>query len=256
VQSSNPVFRSYTANRNAKQIGDIETLYNSPSATSVQTGRLSMDDVVIKTGFLFVLVGLSAAFSWVANLGSGVMLLAMLVGFGLAMYNSFARQVHPITVSLYAIAEGVLLGVISHIYETAYSGIVGQAILATAATFMGALFAYKSKRIRVTPKTYRVAMIAIFAWIGIGLFSMIAGAFGTGHGYGFYGVSGLGLLLATGGVLLAAFFIILDFDMVDRAIASQAPREESWRMAFGLMVTIIWLYTQILQLLGMLRNDN
>jgi len=256
VQSSNPVFRSYSANRNAKQIGDIETLYSSPSATSAQTGRLSMDDVVVKSGFLFVLVALSAAFSWISNLGSSVMLLAMFVALGLGMYNSFARQVHPIAVSLYAVAEGVLLGVLSHVYETAYSGIVGQAVLATAATFAGALFAYKSKRIRVTPKSYKIAMIAIFAYIGIGLFSMIAGAFGAGHGYGFYGVSGLGLLLATGGVLLAAFFIILDFDMVDRAIAAQAPREESWRMAFGLMVTIIWLYTQVLQLLGMLRNDN
>jgi len=253
VQSSNPVFRSYNGNK--RNNVDVENLYNSPSATSFQTGRLSMDDVVVKTGFLFVLVGLSAAFSWISNLGSGVLMLAMLVGFGLAMYNSFARKVHPLTVSLYAVAEGVLLGVISHIYETAYAGIVGQAILATAATFLGALFAYKSKRIRVTPKTYRIAMIAIFSWMGIGLFSLIAGAFGYGHGYGFYGVSGLGLLLATGGVLLAAFFIILDFDQIDRAIASQAPRDEAWRMAFGLMVTIIWLYMQILQLLGMLRDN-
>jgi uncharacterized YccA/Bax inhibitor family protein len=183
------------------------------------------------------------------------MMVAMLGGFGLAMYNSFARKVHPLTVSLYAVAEGVFLGVISHVYEAQYQGIVGQAVLATAATFLGALFAYKSKRIRVTPKTYRVAMIAIFAWIGIGLFSMISGMFGVGQGYGFYGVSGLGLLLATGGVLLAAFFIILDFDMVDKAIANNAPREEAWRMGFGLMVTIVWLYLQILQLLGMLRDN-
>jgi uncharacterized YccA/Bax inhibitor family protein len=256
VESNNPVFRNSGSTRTAKQIGDVEYLYNSPSATSAQTGRLSMDDVVVKTGFLFLLLALSAGFSWAANLGAGAMMIAMLGGMGLGMYNSFARTVHPIAVGIYAVAEGIFLGVISHVYETAYNGIVGQAVLATAATFLGALFAYKSKKIRITPKTYRMAMVAIFAWVGIGLFSMISSFFGVGHGYGFYGVSGLGLLLATGGVLLAAFFIILDFDMVDRAIASNAPREEAWRMGFGLMVTIVWLYLQILQLLGMLRDNN
>ena len=178
----------------------------------------------------------------------------MFAGMGLGFYNSFARKVHPIAVMLYAGFEGIFLGAISKTYNNYYQGIVAQAVLVTAVTFFSVLILYTSKKVRVTPKMYRIGMISLFTYIGIGLLSWIFSLFGVGHGYGFYGVQGISFLLATFGVALAAFFILLDFDQVEKTIAAGAPEAESWRMGFGLMVTIIWLYLQVLQLLASLRE--
>ncbi len=256
MNSSNPVFRNSALGRGgiASSQNDLENLYNSPSATNVQMRRLTMDDVVMRTGLLFAILVASAAVAWILNLSSGFMMIGLFVGLGLALYNSFARKVNPITVMAYAVAEGIFLGVTSHVYNTVYQGVVAQAILVTAVTFFSILVLYTSKKVRVTPKMYRVAMISLFTYFGIGIVSWIFSLTGFGHGYGFYGVRGLSLLLATFGVALAAFFILLDFDQAQKAIDAGAMENEAWRIGFGLMVTIIWLYLQVLQLLSSLRD--
>jgi uncharacterized YccA/Bax inhibitor family protein len=98
-------------------------------------------------------------------------------------------------------------------------------------------------------------MGALLGYMVLGFVSMIAAFAGVGGGYGFYGVSGLGLLLAVGGVAFASFFLILDFDMVSQMIKNGAPEGEPWRAGFGLMVTVVWLYMEILRLISILRRD-
>ena len=135
-----------------------------------------------------------------------------------------------------------------------YDGIVSQALVATMAAIAGVLWAYKSKRIRVTPKFTRVMMAALLGYIVLALGSFVGSFFGLGNGMGLYGLSGFGPLLAVGGVLLATFFLVLDFDQIEKMIASGAPQEQSWRAGFGLMVTVIWLYLEVLRLISILRR--
>ena len=144
----------------------------------------------------------------------------------------------------------------SHYYEGAYPGIVSQAVLATLAAFTGVLFAYRSGKIRVTPRFTRVMMGAMIGYLVLGLVSMVSSFTGVGNGMGLYGVSGLGLLLAVGGVALASFFLILDFDQIQKGISAGAPEQESWRAAFGLMVTLVWLYLEVLRLISILRSSD
>jgi uncharacterized YccA/Bax inhibitor family protein len=123
------------------------------------------------------------------------------------------------------------------------------------AAIAGVLWAYKSKRIRVTPKFTRVLMGAMFGYLILAVGSLIGSFFGLGNGMGLYGLSGFGPLLAVAGVALATFFLVLDFDQIEKMIASGAPQEQSWRAGFALMVTVIWLYLEVLRLISILRRD-
>jgi uncharacterized YccA/Bax inhibitor family protein len=116
------------------------------------------------------------------------------------------------------------------------------------------LFAYSNGKIRVTPKFTRVILGAAIGYLALGLVSMIMSF--TGNSGGLYGVTGFGPLLAVAGVGLASFFLVLDFDQIQKGIAAGAPQEESWRAGFGLMVTIVWLYLEILRLISILRGDD
>ena len=172
------------------------------------------------------------------------------------MVISFGKTVRPPLIIAYAALEGLALGVISHIYNQIYSGIVVQAIVATLAAFTGVLFAYKSGRVRATPKFQRALIGAVIGYLILGVASLIGGAFfNLGNGMGLYGLSSVGPLLAIAGVALASFFLVLDFDQIEKGIQAGAPVEQSWIAGFGLMVTIVWLYLEVLRLISILRRD-
>jgi uncharacterized YccA/Bax inhibitor family protein len=261
MRSSNPVLgrafnqRGYAAFDPSTINSDpaaMENLYNAPAASSMRTGRMTIDDVVTRTGILFaVLVAVGAA-AWTLNLGTGAMMLGVFGGFALAMVNSFSKSVKPALAIAYAAFEGLALGTISHIYNSYYQGIVSQAVIVTICAFTGMLFAYKSGRIRVTPKFTKVLMTALIGYLVLGLLSFIGSFFGAS----IYSIGGFGLILAAGGMVLASFFLILDFDQIQKGINAGAPQAESWRAAFGLMVTIVWLYLEVLRLLSILRSSD
>ena len=175
-------------------------------------------------------------------------------GFVLSMVNIFSKKVRPALVVAYAAFQGLFLGTITSFFETAYPGIASQAVLATLCAFGGMLFAYRSGRIRVTPKFQRVMFGALIGYLGLALVSIVASFMGTPGGL--YNVSGLGLILAAGGVVLASLFIVMDLDQIDRSIKAGVPQVESWRAAFGLMVTLVWLYLEMLRLIAILRGDD
>ncbi len=263
MQSSNPVFGRVATSRRGFAAMDstsvstptLEEIYSAPAASSLRTGRMTIDDVVARTGFLFAILVGTGALAWSLNLGSSVLFIAMFAAFALGMVNTFSKTIRPPLVIAYAALEGLALGVLSHVYESAYPGIVSQALIGTIAAFAGVLIAYRSGKIRVTPNFTRVLIGAVVGYLILGVVSMLGAFAGVGHGYGLYGVTGLGLLLAVGGVALASFFLVIDFDQVQKMINAGAPQEESWRAGFGLMVTVVWLYLEILRLISILRRD-
>ena len=255
MKSSNPVLGKAFNQPNNIQVDQLEQSYNAPAASSIRTGRMTIEDVVAKTGFLFAILVVVGALAWSANLGQGALLIGFLGAFGIAMAISFSKSIKPGLVVAYAGLEGLALGTLSHFYESLYPGIVSQAVIGTIAAFAGVLFMYRSGRLRATPQFTRAVMGAAIGYFILGFVSIIASFFGVGKGYGFYGVSGLGLLLAVAGVALASFFLVLDFDQIEKGVAAGVPEKESWRASFGLMVTIVWIYLEVLRLLSILRND-
>ena len=259
MQSSNPVLgRAFGNNKRGYAAFDpsptsttqteavqLEDLYNAPAASSLRTGRMTIDDVVTRTAILFAVLVVTGAGAWSLNLGSGALMIGLLGGFVLAMVNSFSKTVRPALIISYAAFEGVALGTLSHVYNSAYPGIVSQAVIATLCAFAGMLFAYRSGKIRVTPKFTSIMLGAMIGYLMLGLMTIFTG---------FPGGS-TGILIGLAGVALASFFLVLDFDQIEKGIAAGAPEQESWRAAFGLMVTIVWLYLEVLRLLSILRND-
>ncbi len=200
---------------------------------------------------ILVVVG---AVAWRSNLGMGAVLLGFLGGFVLAMIISFSKTIKPGLVVAYAALEGLALGTLSSYYESFYPGIVSQAVIGTMAAFAGVLVMYRNGTLRATPQFTRALIGAAIGYFILGLVSLVASFFGVGQGYGFYGVSGLGLLLAVAGVAIASLFLVLDFDQIQKGVNNGVPEKESWRASFGLMVTIVWLYLEVLRLISILRN--
>ncbi|MDD2859197.1 MAG: Bax inhibitor-1/YccA family protein [Candidatus Nanopelagicales bacterium] len=218
--------------------------------------RLTLTDVIMKTAFVFAITVALAVVGWNTYPSAPYLLIvAMIVGLGLGFVNALKAQVSPVLVALYAVAQGYLLGAISYWYNdyaqsVQYEGLVQQAVIGTMTAFAVMLFLYGTGIVKVTGKFKRVMLVSIVSYAVIGLASLIAALFGVGGGWGFYGVGTLGLLLCLVGVALASFTLMLDFEAIKQGIANGAPERESWRMAFGLLMTLVWLYLEILRFLA------
>jgi uncharacterized YccA/Bax inhibitor family protein len=283
MQSRNPVFNSSptfngrggyatfderSATKTAPQTAtaaELEQLYSAPSATGAQTGRMTMDDVVMKTAILFGVLLVTAAISWysLTPAAPATPLIAAVVALVIGLVISFKQSTNAALILTYAAVEGVFVGGISLFYQSwvdsgsetgSGPNIVGQAVLGTLAAFVGMLVLYRSGKLRATPKFTKMMLVAVFGYLAVGLVSLVTALFGLGDGLGFYGVSGLGLLLCVAGVALASLFLILDFDFIERAIKAGVPRQTSWLAGFGLMVTLVWIYLEILRLLAILNR--
>lgn len=249
---SNPVLVRATGETLNPQTGVI-------TAPTFSGARMTMDDVIVKTGLLFVTVVAGAYFGWnlIASMPS-LLWISMFVALGLGLANSFKKEVSPALVLGYGVAEGLLLGGISRYYAEAYAetapNLVSQAVIGTLVAFGVMLGFYRSRIIKVNGKFMKVFMVAMVSYFVIALASFVSSFFGVGGGWGFYGVGGLGLLLCVAGVGLAAFSLVMDFELITQAVNTGAPEKESWRMAFGLIVSLVWLYTELLRLLAILQG--
>ncbi len=221
-------------------------------------GVMTLDDVVVKTGIMFAVLALTAAVTWFLvpmTLLMPVTLVASLVGLVAVIAVSFRRKVSPGLVIAYAVIEGVFVGGISKLFEYMYTGIVGQAILATFVAAGVTLFAYKFFNIRVTPMFRKVVTIATLSFVLVLVINLVLSLF-LGGGFRTIG-SGAGLLaigISAIAVVLAVLNLILDFDHIERGIQMGAPAEQSWVAAFGLMVTMVWLYIELLRILSYFRD--
>jgi uncharacterized YccA/Bax inhibitor family protein len=248
VESSNPVFgNAPTLKAPTPSVGELEEIYRTPQ-------RLTMDDVVIKTGLLLGVVLVTGGLAWAADVSMGVVLLALLAGLVLGLVNTFKKQVSPPLVLAYAACEGVLLGGISKVYETAYSGIVVQAAIGTSALFLGVLWAYKSGRLKATPRFTKMVVGAGFGVLGLMIVNILASVIGGGDGLGLRSGGGIAILFSLACIAVASLFFVLDFDQAEKMVAAGVDERESWRVAFGLLVTLVWLYLEVLRLLSYLRD--
>nr|CAA9315128.1 MAG: hypothetical protein AVDCRST_MAG46-438 [uncultured Nocardioidaceae bacterium] len=236
--------------------------YGTPTG-QVDQGRMTIDSVVQKTGITLIVLVASALATWVltpdittetAGAALGLAGLGALVGFGLAMVNSFKRNISPVLVLAYAAAEGLFIGGFSKYFEAQFPGIVVSAVLGTLAAFIGTLAAYKVLDIQVTPKFRRGVIAALIGFVAVSLLDFVLSFFGVAVGVNGYGM--LGLLFSVLGLVLGVLMLILDFDYVERGVAAGLPERESWRAAFGLTVTIVWLYIEILRILAILRGSD
>ena len=282
MQSNNPVFRNsdafngrgtnaygnqtYPANGAGYEgYGQTPTGYADPQAPVRAGDRMTIDSVVQKTGISLGIVVVVAALTWwftppitgdPETMGPliGAMTIGSLAAFGLSMVNSFKRVISPALVIAFCVAEGVALGALSKFFDGYFGdGIVTQAVIGTFAAFGGTLAAYKFFNIQVGNKFRTFVIAAMFGMVGLGLLEMVLAAFGNSTGI--FGFGGMGLLFAGAGLVLGVFMLILDFDFVENGVAAGLPERESWRAAFGLTVSLVWIYTNLLRILAILRGD-
>ena len=240
-----------TSTARTQQGPSLEDLYASPSAGPAQTGRMTYDDVVIRTGGMLTVVVAAAAVAWVLQLGALAIPFAI-AGLVLGLVNAFKREPSPALMLAYAGVQGVFLGAISQMFETAFNGIVVQAVLATLTTFGVMLALYRSRVIRATAKFKKVMLGAI---MGYALFSLINLVLVLVTGGGLRG-GAFGLLIGAVGAVLAALSLVLDFDFIEQGVRNGIPQRYAWTAAFGLVVTLIWLYIEFLRILSILRGDD
>ena len=284
MQSNNPVFRNAEGfNRNgygnATYAGNGQAYAGygqaDPSTWGVGTpgepglretrvgrGRMTIDSVVQKSAFTIGAVIIAALATWVLtpsidDANSGPLFAAVTVGslgaFALSMINSFKRVISPALVLGFAVLEGVALGALSKIFEQAFGGVVPGAVFGTMAAFGGTLAAYKVFDIKVGNKFRTVVMAGVFGMVGLGLMSLVMSLFGVDTGL--FGLGGLGLLTAIAGLVLGVFMLVLDFDFVEQGIRNGLDERESWRAAFAMTVSLVWIYTNLLRLLAILQQD-
>ena len=235
---------------------DLDAMYQSPSATTADTKRLTYDDVIIKTGGLLALLIVVAAATWTLVPGpmlSLVMIVGAIGGLILGLVNAFKRNPSPALIVLYTVFQGAFLGAISLVYNAQFDGAVTQAVIGTMSVFAVSLFLFKSGKVRVTPKFTRWLM---FALIGYALFSLVnfvltltgvLGEFGLRNGP-------IGVVVGLIAVGLAAASLIVDFDSIKRGVEAGAPAKMAWSAAFGLLVTLIWLYLELLRLVAIISS--
>ena len=241
MRTTNPILNE----KNFQEVGP----YYEENAMSIQ-------GTINKSAILLALALISAIWSWSrVSLGTSqaILMIAAIAGFILALITTFKKQWAGITAPIYALCEGVVLGAISIMFEKAYPGIAFQAITLTFAVFASLLIGYKSQLISVTDK-FRLGVFAATA--GIGLFYLVTFILS------FFKINvpiitssslfGIGFSVFV--VIIASLNLVLDFDFIERAAKSGAPKYMEWFAAFGLLVTLVWLYIEVLRLLAKLRD--
>ena len=228
---------------------------------------MTYDDVVVRTAGMFAIILGVGTVSWMLATNPATMslgFLAMIVGcigaLVLGLVNSFKKEPSPVLIMLYAGFEGAMLGAISGVMENVISGIVIQAVLATGATFVVMLCAYKFAGFRVSGRVARIVLIAMGGYL---LFSVVnfalmaTGVINQPWGLRSVEVFGipLGLIVGLVAVVLAAVSLAMDFEAIQRGVEHGLPTRYAWAGAFGLVVTLVWLYLEFLRILAILYDN-
>ena len=220
---------------------------------------MTIEGTVNRTGLLLVLLLLGAGWSWRVFYAEGVAATmpyiwgGALGGFVVALVTIFKKEWAGVTAPVYALLEGLCLGALSGFFETQFPGIVLQAVGLTFGTLLALLVAYKSGVIKAT-ENFKLGVVAATGGIAlVYIATLVLGFFGVAIPF-IHGSGPLGILFSLFVVVIAALNLVLDFDFIESGAAQGAPRFMEWYAAFGLMVTLIWLYLEILRLLAKLRS--
>lgn len=221
-------------------------------------GTMTVNGTVNKTGLLLILALLTAGASWVLGTGGGPGVAgwaigASLAGLAVAIATIVRPRWSPVTAPIYALVEGVVLGLVSMWFEASYPGIAVQAVALTFGVLGVMLALYKTGVIKVTQRFRAGVLAATLAIAVVYLVSLVLGLFGVRVPL-LNDASPLGILISLAIVTVAALNLVLDFDLIDRGARSGAPAYMEWYAAFGLLVTLVWLYLELLRLLAKLRE--
>lgn len=230
-----------------------DNTFNEPRAASAE-GAMTVQGTVQKTALLLAVTVAMGGWSWRRpEVFLALWLVWVLAGLGVALVTVFKKAWSPVTAPVYAAIEGVVLGVLSVLFERAYPGIVSQAVLITFGTLAALLAAYASGLIKVT-QNFRLGIVAATGGIClVYVAGLVLGFFGIRipmiHESGWVGI-GFSLFVVT----IAALNLVLDFDFIEKGAESGQPKYMEWYGAFGLLVTLIWLYMEVLRLLAKSRS--
>lgn len=261
---NNPAFTGNKAFSQNATAEELQALYDAPSANRAPEAALTYEATIAKSFISFVVLILGAVAGWVITtnnpaLGMSIVTFAGIGAFILAMVNIFKKEPVPALILGYALLEGFLLGAISLVFDAQWNGIVAQAVIATVVVVGVTLALFASGKVRASARATKIFFIAIVAYLVFSLVSMFMQMFGATQGmFGLNSVEifgiPLGLIIGPLVILLGAYSLVLDFDMIQRGVANKAPAKFAWTGAFSIMVTVVWLYLQILQFLAIARN--
>ena len=257
---------------NAAQTAQLDSMYAVPPAGAVNTDRMTVEDTVWKTVALFAALLVTAVVGWVWTLSTvatsgpnmAPWLIGMIGGCGLAMVNICKKQPSVPLIVAYAAFQGLFVGGISAYFEFLFPGIVMQATLATLAVVGVTLALFANGKIRASKKATKIFMIAMIGYAVFSLLNLIlmwTNVIPAGMMFGIHSEPSFlfgipwGVIIGVLVVIMAAYSLVLDFDMVQRGVRNGAPRKMAWTAAFGIMVTVVWLYVEILRILAILRNN-
>jgi uncharacterized YccA/Bax inhibitor family protein len=230
----------------------IEQAYFGPTATSRDTGRMTVEDVTVRTAILLATLLATGAFTWFAGL-EALAFPAMIIGLVLGVVISLKQITNPAAIISYAAVEGVFLGGISKLFNNAYSGIVVQAIVGTIGVAAVVLFLYSSGKIRVTPQFTKMVIGATAGYAILLLTNLVVSFFHSG-GLGLFNGGGISIAICALAIGLASMNLVLDFDFIQQGARRGLPERYGWLAAFGLVVTLVWLYIELLRMLSYLRS--
>jgi uncharacterized YccA/Bax inhibitor family protein len=238
----------------------LQELYSQPAATPVETERMSYDDVIMKTGIALGIVLVGAVIGWFFP---AVGLVGALVGLVLAFVNIFKRTPSAPLVLAYAFFEGLFVGAMSYLVEVGFNlpGIALQAVLGTALVFGVTLALFRSGKVRESKRATKVFIIAGIAYAAfsvVNLVLMLTGVNNDPWGAFSADIPGtnipIGVVIGPLVILMAAYSLVMDFTDIKRGVDAGAPRNYAWRAVFGLVLTIVWLYLEILRLISLVRQ--
>lgn len=270
VFNNSPIFSEKAAARAGQATppvptaGDLQAQYQAPSPSADELGRMTYEDTIVKTAVSFGVLIAGAVLGWVLGSFPIVTIGAALIGFVLALVNIFKKEPSPPLILAYAAFEGIFVGGISMLYSLLFSSaIVPMAVFGTLGVVGVTLALFASGKVRASKRATKIFLVllvgyAAFSLVNFGL--MIFGVTDSMFGLrdmqidlGFISFP-LGVPLGILVVLLAAYSLVLDFDGVQRGVQQGAPRKYAWTAAFGIMVTVVWLYLEILRLLAIIMG--
>ncbi|WP_167042942.1 Bax inhibitor-1/YccA family protein [Salinibacterium sp. ZJ454] len=264
--NNSPAFKGSAPTMTAAQ---LDELYGRPAATEGDRPaaqpvllpveeRMTYEDTIVKTLVAFAVLVVGAVVGWMIP---ALAIVGALVGFVLALVNIFKKMPSKALILTYALFEGLFVGGISAIFNSMWDGIVAQAVFGTLGVVGVTLALFLSGKVRATPKMTKIFLVAMvgyaaFSLVNFGL--MMFGATDSMFGLRSYEIMGipLGVIIGLFVVLLAAYSLVMDFENVKTGVERGVPRIFGWQAAFGIMVTVVWLYTEILRILAIFNSNN
>lgn len=268
AKGSNPVFKSATFQDQLKA-GMAANSFESPNDQTLNDmysakapAGMTLNDVLNKLVIMFIGVLGGGLVGWflVSRAAANGTSFSTLMGFAMAagiaalvigIVNQVKRVASPLLSVLYSVLEGFLLGTLSGVLEIQWPGIALQAVLGTGVVFAVVMVLFRSGKFRTSPKSRRIMTIVGFAFVGFLLINGLMGLFGGGMNTwtGWLGV-GIGAI----GICIGAFYLVSDFEDIQSAVQNGAPKNFAWRCAFGLTLSIVWIYVEMLRLIASLRS--